>query len=71
MNPTLPGALIEREKICDLCDCPTSEWDVVEMRGSLYRLCTECKYENIDDIGDALAKADAYGREEDEAQEGE
>ncbi len=71
MNPTLPGALIEREKICDLCDCPTAEWEVFEMRGSLFTLCGECQDEHAGEIAEEWAKADAAGREEDEAQEGE
>ncbi len=71
MNPTLPGALVEREKICDLCDCPAVAWDVVEMYGCKYLLCESCQHDHEAGIHDALAKADSAGREEDEAQEGE
>ncbi len=71
MNPTLPGALIEREKICDLCSCPTVTWDNFEMRGSLFTLCEECRQECAAEIADAHGKADAAGVAEDEAQEGE
>ncbi len=69
MNPTLPGALVEREKVCDLCRCPTTDWTVAEIRGGTYTLCMDCKYDNIDLIEDALAKADADGASEDAAQE--
>ncbi len=70
MNPPLPGALIEREKICDLCSVPTTIWvEDVEMDGSTYTLCAECADDHNMAILDALAKADAAGAAEDAAQE--
>ena len=66
---TLPGALIEREKICNLCDCPTTEPRDCEIKGSRYTLCGDCYEDNLYQITDALAKADADGAAEDAAQE--
>ncbi len=71
MNPMLPGALIEREKICEFCACTTAAWATVEMRGSMYVLCAECQYDHVEEIANALAKADADAQLEDWAQEGE
>ncbi len=71
MQPNLIGALIEREIICIFCDCPTSEWDEIEIRGGTYKMCPECQIDYAEAISDARAKADAAGVAEDEAQEGE
>ncbi len=70
MNPTLPGALIEREKKCDICDAWVCVWhEGCEIRGSVYTLCGDCFLDKVDEIKDALAKADADGAAEDAAQE--
>ncbi len=71
MNPTLPGSLIEREKICDLCDCYTCNWVEIEMRGGMYTLCADCQLDKAYEVAEARAKADADGAAEDAAQEGE
>ncbi len=38
----LPNALIERQKHCDNCGELVTVWQVQEVQGSDYTLCTEC-----------------------------
>lgn len=45
MNPTLPGALIEREKKCDRCLAYVTEWEEKEIStsGTTMVLCLDCQ----------------------------
>ncbi len=73
MNPTLPGSLIEREKLCEECSCYTAEWAEVEVsRGGATRLlCPECLDTYSEQIEDARAFRSAGQQAEDESQEAE
>ena len=69
LQPELPGAMIEREQRCELCDCWTTAPREAEIKGSRYVLCCDCYTDNLYQIADALAKSDADGAAEDAAQE--
>ncbi len=73
MNPTLPGALIERERICDECSCPSADCEDLEVTlgEETYCLCPDCRDQYGHQIRDTRALASANQAAEDAAQEGE
>lgn len=73
MTPNLPGALIEREKVCDICGTTCTAWVNVELTkgGSAYSLCPDCEADCAEIIADVRAYRDAGQQAEDESQEGE
>ncbi len=72
LNPTLPGAMIERERKCDVCSCYTTEWREVETTksGVTRILCPDCYIDYYEVIEDARAFRSAGQQAEDESQEG-
>lgn len=69
-NPTLPYSLAYQYHICELCSCHTQVLFREEIRGSDYRLCSQCREDNIWQIRDAMAE-DMAGADASEADQEE
>lgn len=71
MTPHLPGALIERERICDECSCPSTECEDVEVTlgEETYCLCPDCRERYAHQIRDTRQRAERGQQDEDAARE--
>ncbi len=73
MNRALPGALIERERYCDICGTCTTAWTeaVITKGGEVKALCGDCVDDLAGDIANVHGWESANQAAEDAAQEGE
>lgn len=61
---------MEEDHLCELCNTMKPRIRVVEIKGSTYSMCQECREDNSWQIADGEARRDVDGAAEDAAQEG-